>query len=449
MTDQKVHKVLRIGIFKDGVNLQERFINAETSVTVGHSSKCTFEFPGFEAEEFTLFNYTNGGYKLQLSDAVKGMVAKGTGAKVPLDPSNAPEEGFVTLTDTDRGKVHVGEFLVLFQFVTPPPVQAAVPLEDLDFRPKFFQEDDGVMLVSLGMWTALGVIFAFWVMTSEKPEIDMGQMEKVYERLAIVEPPEPDTTADEDDEDEEEEDDRPKVATEKKPEKVEPKEAPKAPEEMTREEKVEQAQKVADEKAKIQEELAKSLQMISTLGANKGGTTINVDQMMRGSNEADDEALNEAVALSRKGGKGTRSASGTGTGPAAVGDINTGSVGGGGAPLDGAASAAFSGPKPSVDVGAIDFGGGDASGVKKILSRYKGRLLYCHETGLKRDPSLAGRVTLGWDIEAGSAVGVYVVENSTKDQEFTQCLIKKIKNMKFDGVEEGGVTQTWIFEPSQ
>lgn len=85
--------------------------------------------------------------------------------------------------------------------------------------------------------------------------------------------------------------------------------------------------------------------------------------------------------------------------------------------------------------------------IAAILERYRGRILYCHEKGLGRDSSLAGTVTVGWEIEEGSANGVHLQEDSTSDEELVDCIMKKIKGMSFEGIADGSVSQTWIFEP--
>ena len=71
------------------------------------------------------------------------------------------------------------------------------------------------------------------------------------------------------------------------------------------------------------------------------------------------------------------------------------------------------------------------------------------EQSLKRNPALSGRVVIAWQVEAARAVDVYVSQNGTGDSAFAQCLVDKIKQWKFDGVEDGPVSQPWVFQPQE
>src|SRR5262245_29209098 len=123
-------KILRIGIIQNGKIVEERLVRRRENVTIGQSTKNTFVVPASNAlpRTFTIFELTPAGYALNFSDSMDGRVSLGEQvvALPALRQGKAQKRGelwHLLLNDRSRGKVVIGDVTVLFQFVTPPPVQ--------------------------------------------------------------------------------------------------------------------------------------------------------------------------------------------------------------------------------------------------------------------------------------------------------------------------------------
>src|SRR4051794_16694685 len=131
MTERGDVKILRIGIIQNGKIVEERLVRKRDNVTVGQSTKDTFVVPASNAlpRTFVLFEVTPAGYALNFTDAMDGRVSLGD--QVVALPQlrtagKAQKKGdlwHLMLSDRSRGKVVIGDVTMLFQFVTPPPVQ--------------------------------------------------------------------------------------------------------------------------------------------------------------------------------------------------------------------------------------------------------------------------------------------------------------------------------------
>lgn len=449
---QRQTKVLRIGIVQDSKLVEERFVPAGEDVTVGSASKNTFVFEGanIDGDSFTLFQWTDDdGYRLRFTEAHKGGVrsadAKFTLDKARKDPNNPATDGewSVPVREDHRGKINLGKVQVLFQFVPPPPVQAVVPIEATDFRPRLFQdEDDLVFLGFLALWCAAGLVFGVWVYNQDPPEITLDDLPDRFVQIRIPKAPEAELEEAEEEEELPEDEDAAikKKVKAKEPEPSKAKAEPKS--------EVEEARDREQRKEKLQQSSAmlQALQarMIGTTGENADGT------VMLENADGDYEGIGDKLAEAADGvaqiGDGSRIRGGDGvaggTGDRNVGDIEAGTDGGGDL-----GSAPKVEVKPTMSTGDLDFDGSDASGVSAVVKKYRGRLKYCYEKALKTNPSLAGRVVLAWTVEAGEAFDIYVAENTTGDEDFASCLKGKVRRWDFAGVDDGNARIPFVFQP--
>jgi hypothetical protein len=122
-------RVLRVGVVQGGRITDERILRDRADVTVGSSERATFlvtdrSFPGVSP----LFVVRDGAYALVVTPELEGRVVLLVGVK---SLSECRAEGLVRsddgvsllpLTDSARGKVTLGGVSFLFQFVAPPPV---------------------------------------------------------------------------------------------------------------------------------------------------------------------------------------------------------------------------------------------------------------------------------------------------------------------------------------
>jgi TonB family protein len=113
-------KILRIGVIQAGRIVEERLVREQTNVTVGASPRNTICVPASSfPRSVTLFERKGEHYSLKLPPGVRGRVAVGDRilALEDIDQKALP------LSEASRGKVQLGETALLFQFVTPPPIQ--------------------------------------------------------------------------------------------------------------------------------------------------------------------------------------------------------------------------------------------------------------------------------------------------------------------------------------
>lgn len=441
----KLTKVLRIGIIQDGKIVQERLIKAGETVTVGESEKSTFVFPptALGQGSHPLFVAKGGGYELSFTEVMKGKISSSNGV-VGLDKLRGGEEVTkegdtwrLALTEQDRGKVTIDNVTVLFQFVPPPPPDAAKPLEAMDFRPKFFEDDDPIFFGFLGLWTALAAIMVVWVMTSEPRESSsLEEIPDRFTKLLLDKPEKKDLP-----EVEEKFDENAKSEDAPAKEEASKEEAPKK-EPKTREEKVEDAQRKEQMKQDIMQK-SLLLQMIGTRGANNSGATVE-DLFGDGDNMGKID-LNGVggVEIATADNQHLREGSGTTTGDADIGDLAKGDVG-----EAGVGSANVKIPTGSVDVGNAEVAEGDPAKVKDVVNKYRGQVKYCYEQQLKANPSLEGRVEVEFTVGNGRVMSASVFVNTTGDQALGDCILGKIKRWRFPAELETDVSYPFIFRPN-
>jgi hypothetical protein len=303
-------------------------------------------------------------------------------------------------------------------------------MEGMDFRPRWFDEDDPGFYGFLALFSALAIIFATFIyLAPPPPEMSFQDIEDrfahVMDRQPKVdeEPPEDERPPEESLEAERETEKKPE---EKKPEEVKPK-VQKTPEQKAAEE---QARKEAL-KSKIK------IAQIGTRGVSSRGTT--TDAYEEGMLEQLDGLAGSGVTLEGEGGLRNSDVE---TDDASIGDLKGGAVGvadGGGVGVD-------------MSSYAIDMGSGDltmldegAEGVESVVKGRSGELNFCYESELKADPGLSGRVEAEWNVAGGRVTMVKIVSNTTGNSALGTCMEKKIKRWRFGPEVQGIVNWPFVF----
>ena len=439
-------KVLRIGIIQDGKIVQERLIKAGEQVSVGDGADNTFVFPKTRLPStFEIFRVTDDGYSLTFTEDMKGKISSG-GAVVGLeklrdDPSVTKEGEFwhLPLTQQDRGKVSVDNVTVLFQFVSPPPVQAVKPLAAMDFRPRLLEDDDPVFLGFMSVFTGLAAVLMVWVWNAPPPrEITADEIPDRFTQLLlappeVIETPEIETEIID-----------PNQVAEVVNEDVVPERATETPEQEPRTE-IERAQSASVAAAEVMER-SLMIAMITTTGAN--GVGVAADLFGEGdAGIADlDAALREVggVEVATAIPQGQRGGSGTGNADVDIGDL---------AGVAGGSSEVGGGPELQVqgDVnlgsGQLDEGIGDADAVRATVRANFGQLQYCYEQQLRSNPSLAGRVEVEWYVRERRVTSATVFANTTSNAALGDCIVGKIKRWRFGAGVEGEILYPFVFTP--
>lgn len=144
-------KILRIGVIQAGKIIEERLIRKRENVTIGASPRNNIVVPASTLPRtFTLFEVQPGGYRLKFSESMDGRISLGQQVmsleQVRKDGHAQARGGLfeLPLTENTRGKVLLGEVTLLFQFVTPPPIQPRPQLPP-SVRGSFFTNIDWVL----------------------------------------------------------------------------------------------------------------------------------------------------------------------------------------------------------------------------------------------------------------------------------------------------------------
>jgi TonB family protein len=88
----------------------------------------------------------------------------------------------------------------------------------------------------------------------------------------------------------------------------------------------------------------------------------------------------------------------------------------------------------------------DNDAINAIVSSHKASIRMSYEKYLKRDPTLAGKITVRFTIaSSGNIAMATVVDNTTGNREFEEEIIRKIRMWRFEEIPDGDVTVTYPF----
>ncbi len=456
-------KVLRIGLFKDKKIVEERIVRRRETVSIGTAAKNHLiiksgTLPPKLESRFELFQLVGDDYILNFTGDMSGKVAlpggvqklehlRETGAA-----RNAGTHYQIKLADSSRGTIRIGDFTVFFEFVAAPPITPKPQLPAAVQR-GFVKTID---------WTfTTWVIFSYMLffgfiiyMENADWEIETGTQE-VPESLARlifeapVEPPEvEEEIPGEEAEDEAQAKEEQTKRAEKRPAPGEAREAPGGAEDPA---------VSAEARARIAQEAAAQAEamLLGALGDEGGALG---DVLAGGAvtgNAAEVLAQASGVGVATKSQTGTlRTRTGGGSGQAAgLGSLKA-SKGAGKAAKEGAAVKERQirgnvGLRTGGDVGGS--GEFDAALVQRQIKQRIKSITRCYESELRKNPSLAGKVTVTFTIqERGNVTGAKASENTTGSAAVADCVTRTISRFRFNpGPEGGSVTfrYPFVFQP--
>jgi hypothetical protein len=442
-------KVLRIGLIQAGKIVEERIVRKRETVSVGSSEKNHFivqvqDLPS----RFELFQLVGTDYILNFTDKMKGRVGLPGGVQ-DLDQlrasggaRNAGTHWQVKLNDTSRGKVSIGTTTLLFQFVTPPPVQPR-PQLPAAARGGFVKSIDWLFTAFVVFSYMLFFGFVVYLESADWPlEQGIAGIPDDFQRYIFEEPPPPpeETPAEE-------------TPTEEAPAEEAP--AEEAPRNPTNEPSDAQNDPVqsAEARARIAEEAASQAEALILGALGDSGDLANV--LAGGAvtgNAADVLAQAEGVGVAQNAG-GTLRTRGGGGGSGEGGGLGDLRAAGGGA-----GQAVGEGERivERVIRGRVDFEGGDevgGSGVfdqNLVTSMIRGRrsaFQRCYETSLRNNPTLNGKVTVEFTIQpTGGVTGARSIENTSGDAPLASCIVGVVGRLRWPtGPEDGSVTFSYPF----
>lgn len=480
MANEATRKILRVGIIQGGRIVEERLIRKQQDVTIGTASKNTFIVPVTKLpKSFALFQAKGEGYVLAYDDSMEGRVSLAdevVDLKALAKSGKVQRRGGRYVVDLDlksRGKVVIGDFTLLFQFVDAPPVLPKAQLPAAARGGLGSRLDWLLMNVLLLSFLAQGApaigLDIWWRQSGRYLQGQFGERKnKSYETLKaeVIEKKEEEKKEEpeEEKEDEEAKDEAPApeapVEEVKKPEK---KDAPTGKKEVAMETtpkedtvKRESTRTRADLQAAVEKKT-----FLHALGSDsEGDEGIGPNTLTKGlaTSKLDDafDNLDGGVAQAEPG----KTATFTGT-PAAVKvtgykGISAAEAGGTRIETKTVASATkeeSAGAEIKVR-GSVGGSLGDSTGsgrvdrneVAKVFSRRKSAVQRCYEKALKTNESLKGKVIIQFMIgPAGRVTKIKVKSNSTGNDGVANCIVEKVESWRFPPPEGGSVTFTFPF----
>ena len=448
-------KVLRIGVIQGGKIVEERVIRKRETVTVGSSEKNHFVIhtdgmPG----RFELFQLVGNDYILNFTDIMSGRVGLPGGVQdlTQMRQSgaarNAGSHYQVKLNDNSRGKVVIGGTTLLFQFVVPPPVQPR-PQLPAAARAGFVRSIDWLFTAFM-VFTFMGMFgFIVYLENADWPVDEcLAAVPDEIAKIIFEEPPPPPEVKEETEEKGEE--DTPKEeapAPKKEPEKA-------AKQEPSPDKGKDEAQEVADKSARIAQEAAQAAEalIVGALSADTGGALADVLAGGAVTGNAQDilsQAMGVGVAKAGSGGDLRQRAGGGNSGVAGLGSLarkegTANAVGEGGAVTERAVRGSVKTERGDEVGGSGEF---DSNVVVQTIKTRLRAIQMCYEQQLRRNPSLAGKVTIEFTIQPrGNVTDVRVKENSTGDGAVATCVANTVGTFRFNpGPEGGSVTYSYPF----
>ncbi len=451
-------KVLRIGIIQNQKIIEERRLKKRETVTVGTAESCTFQVKSTKApKSYELFEYAGGTYYLKYGEGVAGKVQFSLDPDaVATDFASLEKQGkavkrgggmAIELTDSTRGKVEIGDVNILFQFVEAPAAAAKVALP-AEIRGGFLSNID-VQFTSIFVATSV-VVLAFVTYAQGLPYVEPSTIEEVSERYQKL---------------------------------IMPDRVPEAPREAVKEEGADKAKEKAkedDKKDKPDENKAKA----KAKDDNKSKEPVDAEAAARAKKEAlakqvagkgllgvigskgrDGGALNDVfnegafgedelgnafsgiqgVDVADGSGKGTRG--GGAGGSASIGDIAT----------EGGGSVSSGSKGETAVVGNIREEAPEVEGdlsqdvIVKEMKKNMRALKDCYERQLKRFPTLAGKISVSFEITDSGRIGqTDIVEDTMKNAEVKQCILSRARTWRFPKPSGGSVFVTFpfVFSPA-
>jgi TonB family protein len=451
-------KVLRIGVIQGGKIIEERIVRKRETVTVGSSERNHFVINASGlSSRFELFQLVGSDYILNFTDAMSGRVGlpagvqsleqlRSTGAA-----RNAGSHWQVKLNDNSRGKVVIGDVTLLFQFVTPPPVQP---------RPQLPAAARGGFAKSIDWMFTAFVMFSFmahfgfvvYLENSDWPVAEgIGVIPPEYVSLVTdtTPPEEPELPETEDDGEAEKAEEAEKPAPDKpKAEDNKPQEKAAGPDNQATEQAVqEQTAKITSEAVAAAEAL-----LLGALSAEGGGALQDVlagGAITGNAEEVLSQAAGVGVATNAAGGILRPRAGGTGDRVAGLGSL--GASGAGGKAVGEGGSLTERAPAGRINLeGGEDIGGTGEFDSKLVTAEVKKRLRaiqICYEQQLRRNPSLQGKVVVEFTIEVSGTVSkATATANTTNDPAVASCVVDTVKRFRFNpGPDGGSVTYSYPF----
>lgn len=417
----QAERLLRVGLVRDGKVVEDRLIQPGEKVTLGRGRGCTFQVDDrLLPKRLTLFTPRGEHADLHVGE---GMSARVGGAVEAID---ARPGQVVPLTATSRGKLHIGAWVVLFQYVPAPLTPMSGPA---NFRPRLIEDEDGVFFGFLGVFTAFAAASVALVVNTVIPEVlDVAAAdERVIEYVRALPAPEVEAVVQ----------DAPATPRE---------ERRAAREDRQAQRDLKRAQAAAARLTEPAEDPFQSSTMLAAILGTRG------DPNRAGSvpdlfSSQDTVGAELASSLQNVQTASADPSAPALRGPGGRGDSRfTGIIGKSG---PGGSVATVAGPRAKVQTQKpTGLPEGAASPTSGTVGRWNAAVQACYEAELKGDPTLAGRFVLDLSVDNGVVVGVDVRENETGSHSLESCVRTRAVSWRFDAGFEAELTIPFVLSAS-
>jgi hypothetical protein len=454
MSEAPKQKTLRLGVVQGGKIIEEKLVRKRETVTVGTSPKCTLVLAAAGVpKSFAMFEVKGGDYHLCFTADTQGRVSVGDQTAADLQSlksqnlvRRAGDVFQLRLSEASRGRIQVGEVILLFQFVAPPP-EPVKPQLPASVRGYWTRNIDWPYAsTQIALLTCMAAL-AIWAQYVPLPSEEMS-LEDIPDRFAKMLMP--DREADLKAEDDKgagkpEEDLKPK----KDEKKVETQ-----PTESDPGDESARAAAAARRRADMEKKVTGRglLKLLGAKGPGGLGTSGAVADVFAegslgdgsGAFEGIDGGLDVATGAGQRGLRGPGGGDGDAVG---IGDLGTkGVVGGAGEGGKGKTEARVVAKVTSASLQEFDSDSRSQEDIKQVMRRRLGGIKRCYETRLKRNPELSGKVVVRFVIHPGGKVlEAEVIENTTGDAELAACIASNIKAIRFPAAEGGDTSVVYPF----
>lgn len=455
-------KILRIGIMHGGRIIEDRYIRRWQTITVGESPKATFVLPFGELpipKLFPLFVEKKDHYELSFTDTMSGKLSVNGDIKTLKElreSGKAPGKGKAyqfPIKDNVKGTVRVGDVTIIFHFVQAPPLPAK-PKLPASIRGGWIKGIDWPYVAILACSFLLhAAIFGY---ASTVPVPKTTSLELVPDRFAKIivsdmpkfkedqAPP----TEGEGEAVQKQEDAQPT----KSEKKAESEGSDKPKREMSE-------QEIAEAAARRKEEIARKVAgaglvaLLTAKGPTDGGATALADTLAEGGRFGSIDDTMQGVtgmAIAKEAtDRGRRGSPGGDPQSKALTDVGTSE--GGAAQMGRKEEKEITGTAKLGALADVD-GELDAAEIRRVVQRNLGAIKLCYDQELRRNPRLAGKITVEVGVTpTGTVSSASVVETSMGNKTVEDCITRTIKRWRFPRPKEGDVifSYPFIFEASR
>ena len=455
MAQHTDRKILRIGLIKNGRVVKEHLLHKSAHVTVGTSEKCTFQLSidGLPPI-YPLIKVINKRYHLQFTTKMNGRLTVGgqSNTTQTLDLKTIAKEGLskasgkfqvLELNERMRGKLEIGEFNLLFQFITPPPPRVKPQLPAAYKRNLWKSLDWPFANILLCSFIFQSSSLSYMVTRDYPPrEVDIAAVVSRFTEIIqkIEEPKAPPPV----DLPNEEKPDKVAKADDSSKDVIEEKELPKPD---TPENKVKRREILT-------ERVTQSTALKYLVSGTGGGTNIVGELSGEAARTSIAEAFDGvglAVAGSDvkrvKGLKGDASGTTMGIDDSKLKGKKRNKVRSG-RKREKKLKGRIKVSKPSEAIGT---GTLSRDKIQRVVQRRSRGLKGCYEAELKKNNTLQGLVKIRFTIEpSGRVSSSKAIQNSMGSRAVASCIEKQIKRWRFAKPSGGSVTITYpfVFTPS-